>query len=96
MIVILVALGVADDSQVLEMRIGLALRHGSPTALAKQLAGEVSYACGSDFGADDLQLVESLIVVLLDRPGAQGQIVERVAVSRQSEGHTLELTHPDE
>ena len=67
----------------LQMRVGLALRHRAPAALAEQLLRDVLDRGGAELARDRADLVEPLVVVALDRLGARAQVAERVTVRGQ-------------
>ena len=69
-------LGLAFEAKVLEVRVGLALRHVAPAAFAKQALHEGVHISTSQVVRDVADLLESLEVVFLDRLGPPLQIAK--------------------
>ena len=75
----------------LEMCVGLALRHVAPAALSKQALHEGVDVGATELGGDRADLVEALVVMGLDRLGPTLEILEGMAVGGQGELHVADL-----
>ena len=64
----------------LEMRVGLALGHGSPASRPEELVGESLDGGRAELARDRFDLIESLVVMSFDRLRAAAQVGERMTV----------------
>src|SRR4030095_1239179 len=86
------AIGLPGEAQVLEMRIGLALRHRTPAARVEQPLRECLDRLGHSEVARDLtHALEPLHAQALDRARARVQIVEGGAVRGEPLRDALDL-----
>ena len=82
--------------QMLEMGVGLALRHLTPRTLREQPLTELFDCSAVQIPARLTQFVQPFEVMIANSVDPAMEIGERLAMSRQHHRHALQLVHPSE